>query len=336
MNEYDDQWLRDGLAAAVPTPPEAADRARNATVKARRGRQARVAGVLGVAAVVIAGAVAWNAGGDGSDRVADPAGPTTTTCPPDPADVESSKATGVAGDGLPLGATSARLCLGAGIPFDVPLDPLVTDVDDLTETINDLEAYPASGPDQACTLELGTGYQIVFGYPDGSTILVSGQPYGCASVVIGTDDYRAEPVIPRDRFVALLRKQRDAAEPPATAPTSDLHCQGALSMSPVGRAADITEAVYCADGPGPAIPIPVEDLAVLVADMQTSGPIGNTTACFTPGRLVGQTAWGDTVQTSALCGGDRWAMEDDLAWSVSPASKAILDRLASEHALTPP
>lgn len=77
------------------------------------------------------------------------------------------------------------------------------------------------------------------------------------------------------------------------------------------------------------MPISAEDLAVLVADMQTSAPIGATRACYTPGRIVGQTAWGDTVQTAALCGGDRYAMEDDLAWSVSPASKAILDRLAA-------
>lgn len=330
MTEYDDQWLRDELAAAVPPPPEVADRAQRATAKARRGRQLRAAGVLGAAAVVVAAAVAWNVSGDGSDRADDPAGPTATTCPePDPGGVDSSKATGKAGDGLPPGATSARLCLGPGNPFDVPLDALVTGVDDLIATINGLEPHPTSGPDQACTLELGTGYQIVFGYPDGSTSLVSGQPYGCAAVAIGADDFRTEPLLPRDRFVALLRKQRDAAEPPATAPASDLHCQGALGMSPVGRAADITEAVYCADGPGPAIPIPVEDLAVLVADMQTSALIGVTTACFTPGRIVGQTAWGDTVQTSALCGGDRWGMEDDLAWQVSPASKAILDRLAA-------
>lgn len=333
MTEYDDQWLRDGLAAAVPTPPEAADRAHRATAKARRGRRLRAAGVLGTAAVVVGGAVIWSVNGDGSDRASDPAEPPPVTCPAVPAAGFPDGATGKVGEGVRPGAVSARLCQGAGTEFDVPDDALVTGVDELTDTVNGLDAYPASGPNTACTMDLGPGYQIVFGYPDGSTVVVAGELYGCHTVTIGDDDFRSDPEALWARYSALLRQQRDASKPPATTPAADLSCNP--QPSPVGRAAEITEAVYCSDGPGPAVPIPAADLAVLVADMQTSEPAGITPACYTPGRIVGQTSWGDTVQTSALCGGDRWAMEDDLAWNVSPASKAILDRLAGEFAQAP-
>ncbi|KRA38324.1 MULTISPECIES: hypothetical protein [unclassified Nocardioides] len=331
MNEYDDQWLRDGLAAAVPTPPEAADRAQRATVKARRARQVRVAGVLGVAAVVVGAAVAWTvSSGDDSDRAADGTKAVSVTCPEVPAEMPyPEKATGKAGEGVPDGATTARLCQGQGTKFDVPLDALVVGIEDLIATANGLDAYPEWGPNSACNLDFGTGYQIVFGYPDGSTTAVTGELYGCRAVTIGGDDVRSDPETLWARYSSLLREQRDALDPPASTPAADLSC-GGPQVSPAGRAADMTEAVYCFEGEGVAIPIPAKDVAVLVADMQTSGPIGVTRACFTPGRIVGQTAWGDTVQTSALCGGDRWAMEDDLAWSVSPASKAILDRLATE------
>lgn len=332
MSEYDDQWLRDELAAAVPTPPEAGDRAQRAAATARRGRRVRVVGVLGAAAVVVAAAVAWNvaSGDDGPDRVADDAPISAPTCPESPTGAPyPEKATGTVGDGVPDGATSARLCQGQGTEFDVPLDALVTDVNTLVATANGLDAYPAWGPDVACTMDLGPGYQIVFGYPDGSTTVVSGELYGCRAVTIGDDDFRSDPEALWREFTDLLRKQRDATDPPASTPAADLSCDD-TRLSPVGRAADITEAVYCAEGPGPGVPIAAEDLAVLVADMRKSGPVGPVTFCYTPGRIVGQTVWGDTVQTSALCGGDRYTMEDDLAWPVSPASKAILDRLATE------
>lgn len=331
MTEYDDQWLRDGLAAAVPTPPEAADRARRATAKARRGRQLRAAGVLGVAAAVVGGAVAWTvSSGDEPDRAADGTKDVSVTCPEPSTEAPfPSKATGKAGDGLPPGATTARLCQGQGTEIDVPLDALDTGIDDLTDAVNGLDPYPAWSTDSACTMDLGPGYQIVFGYPDGSTTTVTGELYGCRAVTIDGEDVRGNPEVLWAHYAALLRQQRDASDPPVATPAANLACDQ-IGMSPVGRAADMTEAVYCSDVPGPGVPIPAEDLAVLVEDMRKSEPAGMTPACYTPGRIVGQTTWGDTVQTSALCGGDRWSLEDDLAWPVTPGSKAILDRLAAE------
>jgi hypothetical protein len=208
----DDQWLRDGLADAVPEPPINPDRAHAAERLARRRRRTTSLAVAGTAAAVVAGAVlaaSLTRGGDdgGSDDdllVAEPS--PVVECPPapkdgaiDPIDVPDPAAP----DAVPEGATSARLCQGPGMEFQAPDAALVTDVEALVAAVNALEP---TGPPEVCTLDLGPGYRIAFGYDDGSTFVVSGQLYGCHTLVVGSG-YRTNPEAAEKEFRTLLRAQ---------------------------------------------------------------------------------------------------------------------------------
>ena len=55
---------------------------------------------------------------------------------------------------------------GNGVRF--PEEALVSGVDDLVAAVNDLEV---AGPPEACTMDLGPGYRIAFGYDDGPSFV---------------------------------------------------------------------------------------------------------------------------------------------------------------------
>ncbi|KAA1421211.1 hypothetical protein F0U44_02550 [Nocardioides humilatus] len=216
----DENWLREGLADAVPEPPINPDRARGAERLARRRRRQATAGVLAtvgaVAGVaVLSATLAAGDGGKAGDRsVAD--APPPVTCPQttadggvvpmDPIDNPDPSLP----DAVPAGASSARLCQGAGTTIEVPADALTTDLDGLADAINGLEG---SGPPEVCTLDLGPGYRIVFGYGDGSTFVVSGQLYGCHTLVVGSG-YRVDPEAAEQAFLdRLVQQQADQPDP---------------------------------------------------------------------------------------------------------------------------
>ena len=52
-------------------------------------------------------------------------------------------------------------------------------------------------------MDLGPGYRIAFGYDDGSSFVVSGQLYGCHTLVVGSG-YRADPEAAQAAFLGLL------------------------------------------------------------------------------------------------------------------------------------
>ena len=177
----DEKWLRDGLADAVPEPPTNPDRARAAERLARRRRRTTALAVLGSAGAVAAAAVltvTLTSGGDDPDDAVDTAsdGPAfVVDCPPIKLEkggtAEGSEIDApdpAAPSAVPEGATSARLCQGPGTTFDVPADALVTGVDDLVAAVNDLDV---AGEPEVCTMDLGPGYRIAFGYDDGSTFV---------------------------------------------------------------------------------------------------------------------------------------------------------------------
>ena len=210
----DEQWLREGLAGAVPPPPVNPERARAAERLARRRRRTTSLAVLGTAGAVAAVAVLTAtlvAGGDDGkpdQQVAsDP--PPPVECPP--IKVRNGTAEGSAIDqpdpdvpgAVPEGATSARLCQGPGTTFDVPEDALVTGVDGLVAEVN---ALPETGEPEVCTMDLGPGFRIAFGYDDGSTFVVSGQLYGCRTLVVGSG-YRSDPEAAQAAFVTALASQ---------------------------------------------------------------------------------------------------------------------------------
>ena len=210
----DEQWLREGLADAVPPPPTNPDRARAAERLARRRRRTTALAVVGTAGAVAAAAVltaTLASGGDGRDSddttASDP--PSIVECPP--IKVRNGTAEGTAIDqpdpaapaAVPEGATSARLCQGPGTVFDVPADALTTDVEGLVDAINGLEE---TGAPEVCTMDLGPGYRIAFGYDDGSTFVVSGQLYGCHTLVVG-NGYRTSPETAQQELITRLDAQ---------------------------------------------------------------------------------------------------------------------------------
>ncbi len=209
----DEQWLREGLADAVPDPPINPDRARAAESLARRRRRTTVIAVAGsagavAAAAVLTAALAGTGGGGAGDKVAS-GSPPVVECPPAKAhgDVvdgtEIDRPDPAAPDAVPAGATSARLCQGPGTTFEVPGEALVTDLEGLVSAINALDV---TGEPEVCTMDLGPGYRIAFGYDDGSTFVVSGQLYGCHTLVVGSG-YRADPEAAQQEFLTRLTAQ---------------------------------------------------------------------------------------------------------------------------------
>lgn len=338
----DEKWLRDGLADAVPDAPTVPDRADGARARARRARRTTIAAVGGVAAsVLLAAGVVAVLGNDGPDggNIADDgrASPyDAPACPAAPVDTRTQTGPGQVEEG----ASSVRLCGGNEIAIDVPKDALVTDVDELAEAVNGLDA---ASPDLACTMELGPAYQLVFSYPDGSTIVASGELYGCRPVVVnGVERTGADE--PWEKFIELLRAQRRQLEAPAPVDASSIDCPAATDISAVqsvGRAQDLAVAVYCAEpylGSGGWIraEIPAADLTTLVADIRsnTEENAGFVDCDVSPPvpRIIGLTAWGDRVDLQAQCT-NGWFTVDvatNSVWSPSAGATAILERLFGE------
>lgn len=332
----DEKWLRDGLAGAVPDAPTVPDRADGARARARRARRTTTAVVGGVAASVllVAGTVAVLGGGDPDGRrdggnVADGGASSrydAPACPASPVDTRTQ--TGP--DHVPDGARSVRLCLGGGNPIEVPVDALVTGVDEVADTVNGL---PDAAPDQGCTMELGPGYQLVFAYPDGSTVVASGELYGCRPVIVnGVERTGADE--PWATFIELLRAQREQLAP-APPDASRIDCAGLPASPTLGRPQDLAVAALCV-GDGTPAAITGAELGLLLDDMaaRTTENAGYVDCAAAPPfpRIVGLTAWGDRVEIRSDCG-DSWFSVDDATnsvWPPGPDAAAIIERLVGE------
>lgn len=343
----DEKWLRDGLADAVPAPPETPGRAAAAESRARRTRRrtAAAAAVVGTAGVVVVVAVVAATLGSG-DGATDPAGPTTAAedvgpfdapeCPPTPAP-EGGAVPGPAdepdpdaADAVPEGAVAVRLCQGIGTVLEEPADALVTDVDTLTALINDLEI---TGEPEMCRADLGPGYRLSFSYPDGGSFVVSSILYGCRNNVVGST-YRADSQAPLDGFVEMLRAQRSALGDPDQQPSAaDLRCPDAADTpfgleyesSVVARPEEMVAAIICLPG-GERREIPPTDLEVLTADIAAhTSPASSGCSKGRQPAIIGRSAWRDTIMLGGTCG--RYSVDADTEWIPSRESQAILDRL---------
>ncbi len=216
----------------------------------------------------------------------------------------------------------------------------MTGVDEVATAINGLEA---ATPDMACTMELGPAYQLVFDYPDGSTVVASGELYGCRPVVVnGVERTGADE--PWEKFIELLRAQRDRLDPPATVDAATIACPDpadASGLPSVGRAQDLAVAVYCAEetlgsGTWRRAEIPAADLTTLVADIrantkENAGYVDCDVAPPVP-RIIGVTAWGDRVDLPASCTNGWFSVDitTNATWSPSAGATAILERLFGE------
>ena len=335
----DENWLREGLAGAVPEPPAVPDRADGARARARRARRTTLLAAGGVAASVllVAGVVATVGGSSPDDGRAADGGPGSPydapACPASPVDTQTQ----VGPDHVPDGASSVRLCGGNEVPVDVPADALVSGVDDLAATINGLE--PASS-DMACTMELGPAYQLVFAYPDGSAVVASGELYGCRQVVVdGVERVGADE--PWKKFIDLLRAQRQQSDPPGRLDVPAFDCAASAPTASVGRPQDLAVASVCVEqkplGSGSWIRVEIKkpDLAVIRRDAadpshQASGL--PRCAARPAAHIVGVTPWGDRIELRPECylsyfrstGLDAWV------WNPTDETQAILERLVGE------
>ncbi|MEZ0579474.1 hypothetical protein [Nocardioides sp. MH1] len=337
----DEKWLRDGLADAVPEPPATPDRARRAERLARRRRRTTAAALVGTVGVVAGAAVltAALAGGD-DDRAVDRydfGAPPSVSCPPAKAEDGVIPESAIdspdpaAPDAVPEGATAARICEGPGAALTYPDDLLTQDVATLVETVNGLAR--TDGPADVCTMELGPGFRIVFGYDDGSTFVVSGRLYGCRTLTVGSG-YRADPETAAHEFDDLLQAQLGDAEP-TTDTTDGPACTTDPPTPTTGRAEDLAEALLCVqDKSGSTaslgfVEIPDDDLATLVADIAANAhATAGIARCYREEPWIsGVTTSGDAVMITYQC--DSYVLPDGRAWQPSAASQAIIDRLGA-------
>lgn len=322
-----EDWLREGLAGAVPDPPGEPGRAAAARRRARQARRrtALVAAAGVAATLAVVGAVSTSLRDGSTDETA-----TATTsafdvpaCPSTPVDTQTQ----VGPDHVPDGAVSVRLCGNSAPSEDVPRDALVTEVDEVADTVNSLE--PAD-PRRVCSLELASSYQLVFGYRDGTTVAASGNLYGCRNVVVNGVE-RTGADAPWERFAELLRKQRESLDPPTPVDPSGIDC--ATNATPgtpgLGRLEELATASFCSESEyaqWTEVEIPSEDLAVLVADAASVEEPG----CEYGGdaaldKIVGRSAWGDRVELAPTC-----PSVSHLAVDWSRESLAILQQLGVE------
>ena len=346
----DEQWLREGLREAVPEPPSVPHRGPAAVSRARASRRRTTALVAAGSVLAVFGIIGTGvflAGG--SDRPA-PSDRTSTRGPLKSADCPPSSSEGPRGfrffdrpqagipDAVPKGATSARLCAGNGHPLDLPEDALVEDVGRLVEAVNDLRR---AEKDIACTQELGYGYRILFGYPDGSGYQVSGALYGCEFVITGPDQ-RLGAADLLEEYGDLLRQQRAQRGHATLNPNvvSTIVCDSHVPVPAVATPEDLHVAALCvrtAQGYLKA-PVSAAELAVLRDDLQHNVQRVAFPQCpdATELTLVGLTVWGETVALPSVCGSSQleviepWSTANwPRSWLPSQAARQIIDDITS-------
>lgn len=293
---------------------------------ARRRRTTLVAAAGVVATLAVVGVVATSLrDGSSRDGAADePPSPWDVPgCPAEP--VDAAAQTGP--DEVPAGALSVRLCGKHALSNDVPRDALVAQVDAVADAVNRLEA---AAPDRQCTLDLGPGYQLVFAYPDGSSVVADGSLYGCREVVVnGVERVGADA--PWERFAELLREQRASLDPPASADASRIDCATVTTPGTpgVGRPEDLTTGSFCYQleyEQWAEVAIPSADLEVLIADVAGVDDPGCEYGGDAPlDKIVGRGAWGDRIELAPSC-----PSVSHLAVDWSQESLAILRRLSAE------
>lgn len=358
----DDQWLRERLAAAVPEAPTEPGRAGAARERHRRAVRRTAAIVTSAAVVLIAAVVtplAVSGGGGGTDRGVAPAtSQTTGSCPRKAltrADLSGAGA-------LPPGATWVRLCQGGGAPgLQAPVDALTGYA---AQTLAaEVDGQPRQPDHPLCPQNIGMGYTLVFGYPDGTARPVIGEwNYGCGDLYVGHGARSGGRTLLKD-FVTALRTQR-ASQPAPSVPPGSPTCGQALGDPFPADAKDTAQAVLCAQystvtthggketvtgsGPPSALPIPAADLRTLLDDW-TSRRGGARQPLPTqncPGALPwateshelswqidGVTAWGDATEIQSGPFGEWMDHSGNRSWLLgcpSAASEQILDRLLAK------
>lgn len=250
-----------------------------------------------------------------------------------PADADQAVSTADA-DSIPLGATSVLLCRGPGQDFQEPADALTTNIRELVDLVNEQPRRPR--PD-ACPDDFGFGYRLVFSYPDGTAMDMTGELYGCPHMNVG-DEVKQNPRRVWEFFREALRDQRAATPPPPSDGQPACGDRGSREHSPIGTSAEMRRAVMCPflfrdPDRGGSAAFTEQDLAVLLADQATADHTrdgfddSGCTAELREFDIVGITAWGDHVSMDGICG----VLHDEEGyWRPGPEALAVIDRLFDE------
>ncbi len=349
MNDKFDDALRDSLHRAVPPAPDEPNRSDGARAYAARARRNRTGlFAAGAAAVVVAAiAIVPSVVQDGSQGRGPAAEPTQTQatqsgelpadpveCPTGDADAIDAPPNGV----IAPGAVLARVCATQlnGIAWTPPLDALTTDVASIVDTFNDL---PAADGQMACTEELGPAYLMVFQYPDGHSVQVRGDMYGCEIVTFGAEQRQGATDAVNAYFEALAA-QRDAAgsvlagpiEPPACPEQS---FSAGLSLMPLSPADQKLHAVavcsYSAQdgthtGQGNLSDEQVDEVNL---DLQANGgdSEGPSAGCVMGDELlllITTNAYGDVIVFTQFCETFASSADAESGWEPTEKTRAML------------
>lgn len=347
-----EQRLRDALSGLVPQPPPAPERAVAARAYARRSRRGRNAatGATMVAAILSTVVLVGNIGQNGEEQpqpVALSPGVVAGDfdCPrPSGRTAPDTPLTGP--DVLPLGPIAARFCFNGGAPWQAPHDALLSGLDGVVSTINELPVLtPVKGG--FCTDEGGPTWAILFQYPDGHTQLIRGNAPCGEGVSVGsvTRGHEADADELLLRLQSLLLDQRRSATPPGpghSRPSCEPLTQifsvdgRGLTMLPPELPQRLTRVVLCwrplaVEFPPPTTAtISLEDLKTLVDDLNARATKRDTQprSCSDSLQIALDAVndWGDEYLFIGSCSG---FTVGDAHWEPGPESQTIIDRLIS-------
>lgn len=250
---------------------------------------------------------------------------------------------------MPLrpGAGRMLVCDSGQFPWQPPAELLRADLDGLMADISALKPHDEQA---GCTADGGSGFTLMFGYPDGSVAAVSGDTGGCGVVDTGSGEYDGADELFADvidRFAAA----RSGQKPPRLMSGPALDCnQGGPTghiLSLTGSLRDSARAISCWRGNARNVLPPFHvrdvsdrDLRVLARDALTHQvrrrdyaphACDNFPRYFWQDLLIA-TTWGDVLVLRGIC--DDFLVEQapdgggkSTYWHPSPRAQRLLDGL---------
>ena len=209
-----------------------------------------------------------------------------------------------------------------------PADALVLDADRVAAAYNALDR--AELATMICTADMGPAYRLVVEYPDGRTVQLSGEMFGCH--VVGTK-VGSHTVL--DAFTDALVAQRATLTPPRLVLAADAVCASPSSWVQA-ELADTTQGVLCTGFDAGARGEPIEGDAwqVVLADITANGrevtadDYPNDCASSEAVTLVGLTPWGEMTSLQRSCDLYTWQTGPDdgttMGWTPGDKVKALL------------
>ncbi|MDQ3112608.1 MAG: hypothetical protein M3Q84_00700 [Actinomycetota bacterium] len=219
---------------------------------------------------------------------------------------------------------------------------MATDVDKIVSIVNGL---PVARDKMACTEEAGPAYLMVFQYPDGGTVQVRGDVYGCQLMSFGALERQgADDAL--SAYLEALQAQRlqadagddpDPQEPAAPPPCPDSEAMAPASLMNLWRPDLKLSAVnVCSYAPGGSLvargrldDAQTEDVNVdLRANSATAGAVP-LIYCRARLLLVATNGYGDVIVFSELCGSfTSSSAADERLWLPSSATLDMLRSVA--------